>query len=165
MGVFRTPSSRRWNDKPDHRPSKPTQTPDFTPPSIHLLNSSFLSESKPTCPKPQLQKSDLRPWQLVQLVGCDNVTQAAGGISVCLARRVCQLKEVISSVCLTILPSSALAEFRCLYLLQFKPSMTCIKGTSRRHADHKHCSYAFDVLIAHLTGLEEPPPDFEDGNW
>jgi hypothetical protein len=43
--------------------------------------------------------------------------------------------------------------------------MTCIKGTSKRQADQKHCSYAFDVLIAHLTGLEEPPPDFEDGNW
>lgn len=41
----------------------------------------------------------------------------------------------------------------------------CIKGTSRRQADVQHCSYCFDVLIAQLTGLQGPPPDFEDGNW
>lgn len=41
----------------------------------------------------------------------------------------------------------------------------CIKGTSRRQADVQHCSYCFDVLIAQLTRLEGPPPDFEDGNW
>ena len=43
--------------------------------------------------------------------------------------------------------------------------MSCIKGTTRRRADTTHCSFCFDVLIAHLTGLEGPPPDFEDGNW
>jgi hypothetical protein len=43
--------------------------------------------------------------------------------------------------------------------------VVCVKGTTRRQADGAHCSYAFDVLLAHLAGLEAPPPDFEDGNW
>lgn len=43
--------------------------------------------------------------------------------------------------------------------------MSCIKGTTRRQADVQHCNYCFDMLIGHLTGLEGPLPDFEDGNW
>eukprot|EP00775_Hariotina_reticulata_P013589 gene13589-13714_t len=37
-------------------------------------------------------------------------------------------------------------------------NVTCLQST------HHHCSFSFDVLIAHLSGLEGPEPDFEDGN-
>jgi hypothetical protein len=38
-------------------------------------------------------------------------------------------------------------------------NVTCLQ------AAHQHCSFSFDVLIAHLSGVTGPEPDFEDGNW
>eukprot|EP00882_Tetradesmus_deserticola_P024830 GHRQ01027158.1.p1 GENE.GHRQ01027158.1~~GHRQ01027158.1.p1 ORF type:complete len:191 (+),score=32.23 GHRQ01027158.1:359-931(+) len=48
--------------------------------------------------------------------------------------------------------------------------MRCSKGSSttevvtQAQANQNHCSFCFDVLIAHLTKVEPPAPDFEDGH-
>jgi AMMECR1 domain-containing protein len=48
-------------------------------------------------------------------------------------------------------------------------SMRRSKGSSttevvtQMQASQGHCSFCFDVLIAHLTKIEPPSPDFEDG--
>jgi AMMECR1 domain-containing protein len=35
---------------------------------------------------------------------------------------------------------------------------------TQMQASQDHCSFCFDVLIAHLTNVESPAPDFEDGH-
>lgn len=32
-------------------------------------------------------------------------------------------------------------------------------------ATQTHCSFCFDVLIAHLAGVASPEPDFDDAHW